>query len=45
LFLFRTPDYLDHVKDEKIMSYLVEKDEAYKQNLSTLKGMLIFLVT
>ena len=44
LFLFRTPDYLDHVKDEKIMSYLVEKDEAYKDNLSTLKGMLIFLV-
>lgn len=40
LFLFRTPDYLDHVKDEKIMSYLVEKDEAYKQNLSTLKGKI-----
>lgn len=34
----RTPDYLDHVKDEKVKSYLTEKNDDHRHSLSTLKS-------
>ncbi|XP_076089061.1 TPR repeat-containing protein DDB_G0287407-like isoform X2 [Mytilus galloprovincialis] len=40
LFLMRTPDYLDHVKDEKVKSYMTEKNDDHKRSLSTLKKKL-----
>ncbi|CAG2205124.1 unnamed protein product [Mytilus edulis] len=40
LFLMRTPDYLDHVKDEKVKSYMTEKNDNHKRSLSTLKKKL-----
>ncbi|XP_063411273.1 TPR repeat-containing protein DDB_G0287407-like [Mytilus trossulus] len=40
LFLMRTPDYLDHVKDEKVKSYLTEKNDDHRHSLSTLKTKL-----
>ncbi|CAC5362199.1 unnamed protein product [Mytilus coruscus] len=40
LFLMRTPDYLDHVKDEQVKSYLIEKNDDHRHSLCTLKKKL-----